>query len=89
MTILDSGLEFEEEAMILELLCTVLCGGEDTGGFDGVEQCNAELIKVVFIQKFMRRLSYPQTDEPNYFPELEILTFQRAQIQIKSCHKRS
>ena len=90
MTILDSGLEFEEEAMILELLCTVFCGsGEDTGGFDGVEQCNAELIKVVFIQKFMRRLSYPQTDEPKYFPELEILTFQRAQIQIKSCHKRS
>ena len=69
MTILDSGLEFEEEAMILELLCTVLCGGgEDTGGFDGVEQCNAELIKVVFIQKFMRRFSYPQIDEPKYFP---------------------
>ena len=75
--------------MILELLCTVFCGGEDTEGFDGVEQCNTELIKVVFIQKFMRCLSYPQIDEPKYFPELEILTFQRAQIQIKSCYKRT
>ena len=64
LTILDSGLEVEGEARILELLCTVFCGGEDTGGFDGVEQCNTELIKVVFIQKFMRRLSYPQIDEP-------------------------
>ena len=26
------------------------------------------------------RLSYPQTDEPNYFSELEILTFYIAQI---------
>ena len=89
MTILDSGLEVEEEAMILELLCTVFCGGEDTGGFNGVEQCNTELIKVVFIQKFMRCLSYPQIDEPKYFPELEILTFQVAPIQIKSRHKRT
>ena len=74
MTILDSGLEVEEEAMILELLCTIFitifCGGEDPEGFDGVEQCNTELIKVVFIQKFMRPLSYLQTDEPIYFPEL-------------------
>ena len=73
MTILDSGLEFEEESIILELLCTVFCGGEDTEGFNGVEQCNAELIKVAFIQKVLMRLSYPQTDEQNYFPELEIL----------------
>ena len=28
----------------------------------------------------MTRLSYLQLDEPNYFPEPEIVTFQRAQI---------
>ena len=52
LTILDSGLEiFEEEAMIVIelLLCTVFCGGEGTDGFNGVEQCNADLIKVAFI----------------------------------------
>ena len=38
------------------------------------------LLKVAFIQKVMTRLSYLQLDEPNYFPELEIVTFQRVQI---------
>ena len=30
-------------------------------------------LKVAFIQRVLIHLSYPQTDEPNYFPELEIL----------------
>ena len=38
------------------------------------------LLKVAFIQKVMTHLSYLQLDEPNYFPELEIVTFQRVQI---------
>ena len=29
------------------------------------------LLKVVFIQKGLMRLSFLQTDKPNYFPELE------------------
>ena len=29
------------------------------------------LLKVAFIQKELMRLSFLQTDEPNYFPELE------------------
>jgi hypothetical protein len=28
-------------------------------------------IKVAFIQKVLMHLSFPQTDEPDYFPELE------------------
>ena len=28
-------------------------------------------LKVAFIQKGLMRLSFLQTDEPNYFPELE------------------
>ena len=31
------------------------------------------LLKVVFIQNVLMSSSYPQTDEPNYFPELDIL----------------
>ena len=30
-----------------------------------------KLLKVAFIQKGLMRLSFLQTDEPNYFPELE------------------
>ena len=29
------------------------------------------LLKVAFIQKVLVNLSFPQTDEPYYFPELE------------------
>ena len=29
------------------------------------------LLKVAFIQKVLIHLSFPQTDEPHYFPELE------------------
>jgi hypothetical protein len=29
------------------------------------------LIKVAFIQKAWMNLSFPQTDKPHYFPELE------------------
>ena len=31
------------------------------------------IVKVAFIQKVLMRSSYLQTDEPNYFPELETL----------------
>ena len=31
------------------------------------------ILKVAFIQKGLMRLSFLQTDEPNYFPELEFL----------------
>ena len=31
------------------------------------------LLKVVFIQNVLMCSSYPQTDEPNDFPELDIL----------------
>ena len=31
----------------------------------------SKLLKVAFSQKGLRRLSFLQTDEPNYFPELE------------------
>ena len=29
------------------------------------------VLKVAFIQKGLVRLSFPQTDEPNYFPDVE------------------
>ena len=29
-------------------------------------------LKVAFIQKVLMHLSFPQTDEPYYFPELEL-----------------
>jgi hypothetical protein len=35
----------------------------------------AGLVKVAIIQKVPMHLSYPQTYEPNYFPELDILIF--------------
>ena len=30
-----------------------------------------QVLKVAFIQKVLMHLSFPQTDEPYYFPELE------------------
>ena len=33
------------------------------------------VLKVAFIQKGLMRLSFLQTDEPNYFPELELWIF--------------
>ena len=35
------------------------------------ERLNDQLLKVAFSQKGLMRLSFLQTDEPNYFPELE------------------
>ena len=35
----------------------------------------AVALKVAFIQKVLKSLSYLQTDEPNYFPELKIFKF--------------
>ena len=41
---------------------------------------NDDLLKVAFIQKGLMRLLFLQTDEPNYYPELEWL---------KSCQMRT
>ena len=35
------------------------------------DQFKPVLLKVAFIQKVLVHLSFPQTDEPYYFPELE------------------
>ena len=45
-------------------------------------------LKVAFIQEGLMRLSFLQTDEPNYFPELEFwVTFHS--IWLKSCQIRT
>ena len=47
-----------------------------------------ELVKVALIEKIMMWLSYPQTDKPNYFPELEIMRLKHFK-GLKSCHVRT
>ena len=32
-------------------------------------------LKMAFIQKGLMNLSFPRTDQPNYFPELDFLNF--------------
>ena len=41
------------------------------------------LVKVALIQKVLIHLSFPQTDEPYYFPELEFCDFKG----LRSCLK--
>ena len=45
-------------------------------------------LKVAFIQKGLMRLSFLQTDEPNYFPELEFWFFFHSKW-LKSCQIRT
>ena len=45
------------------------------------------VLKVAFSQKRLMRLSFLQTDEPNYFPELKFRFFHAK--WLKSCHIRT
>ena len=53
-----------------------------------ITQIPLNILNVGCIQKGLNRSSYLQTDEPNYFPELQILKLSCFK-RLKSCHKRT
>ena len=54
------------------------------GYFGKISSCCLVFLKVAFIQKLLMRSSNLQTDEPNYFPELEILKLRYSKGQVIS-----
>ena len=60
---------FEGEVLIFIPIKCVLCVLQIEGDINRLyfRYC----VKVAFSQKGLRRLSFLQTDEPNYFPELQ------------------
>ena len=55
----------------LIVLCKRTLGNDDFDHTAAAVCAAAYILKVAFIQKILMHLSFPQTDEPYYFPELE------------------
>ena len=65
--------EFEISGSTYEPLGDIFYGGKVKSNF--FPRLYLDWLKMAFIQKGLMNLSFPRTDQPNYFPELDFLNF--------------